>query len=112
MAGTLEISDDLCWMPAGWLYDNVLERLASKVKDKDASLASLLLQSRTNENGGYCDLRGCGPDRLLMLIQAADDAYAQVEHNGPSSFHDPSSYPGFLEQFRSLREMLRGGQQK
>ena len=112
MAGTLEISDDLCWMPAGWVYDNVLERLASNVKDKDASLASLLLQSRTGENGGYCDLRGCAANELLMLEQAAADAYAQVKREGPSPFHDPSSYPGFLEQFRTLREMLRGRRQK
>src|SRR2546423_5269671 len=98
MAGTLEISDDLCWMPAGWVYDNVLERIAFTLKDKDAALASLLLQSRIDENGGYCDLRECCANRFLLLVQAADDAYAQVEREGPTPFHDPSFYPGFLEQ--------------
>jgi len=45
MAGTLEISDDLCWMPAGWVYDNVLERIAFTLKDKDAALASAVSSS-------------------------------------------------------------------
>lgn len=112
MAGTLEISDELCWMPAGWVYDNVLERMASFLKDKDASLAAILLQSRTEENGGYCDLRMSDASRFLKLVQAADDAYAQIESEGASSFHDPASYPGFVDQFRKLREMLHARQQK
>lgn len=112
MAGTLEISGDLCWMPAGWVYDNVLERMASFLKDKDASLSDMLLQSRTDENGGYIDLRICDANRLTALVQAADGAYAQVESEGASSFYDPTSYPGFLDQFRKLLEMLHDGQQK
>lgn len=112
MAGTLEISDELCWMPAGWVYDNVLERMASSLKDNDVSLAGILLQSRTDENGGHCDLRMCDASQFLKLVQAADDAYAQVESEGAGSFHDPASYPGFVDQFRRLREMLYARQQK
>jgi hypothetical protein len=112
VAGTLEITDELCWMPAGWVYDNVLERLAMVLKASSPSLSTTLLQSRTHENGGYLDLRGCGTHHLSSLVQAADQAYAQVENEGANSFDDPAFYPGFMEQFQQLREMLRGAQRQ
>ena len=108
MAGTLEISEELCWMPAGWVYDNVLERMALALKEEDAMLAGLLLQSRRDENGGYCDLRMIGEGQLLKLSKAADDVYLQVEAEGATAFHDPSSYPGFVDQLLKLRQMFRG----
>lgn len=112
MAGTLEISDESCWMPAGWVYDTVLERLASVLKAKDSALADVLLESRTGENGGYCDLRMCDATRLSKLVQAAEDAYAEIESEGPNSFHDPTFYRGFVDQFRKLRTMLHSEEQK
>jgi hypothetical protein len=30
MAGTLEVTEELCWMPAGWVFDTVLERMAAR----------------------------------------------------------------------------------
>lgn len=112
MAGTLEISDDLCWMPAGWVYDSVLERIAFFLTEKDASLATLLLQSTRDANGGYADLRSCDATQLSKLAQAADAAFAQVGREGPMSFHDPTAYAGFVDQFRKLLEMLHARQQK
>lgn len=106
MAGTLEISEDLCWMPAGWVYDNMLERMALVLNGEDAMLANMLLQSRTDDNGGYCDLRMMDGGQLLRLAKAADDVCLQIEAEGASSFHDPSSYPGFVDQLRQLRQML------
>jgi len=46
MAGTLEVREDLCWMPAGWGFDHVLERIAEVLYPQDAALAERLLASR------------------------------------------------------------------
>jgi hypothetical protein len=112
MAGTLEISDQLCWMPAGWVYDNTLERLASFLEHGDPALADLFLRSRTHENGGHCDIRMCDWHRLSKLIQAANDAYTTTQYDGTNSFSDPSAYQGFMDQFQELREMLLTRQRK
>ena len=41
MAGTLEVTEDLCWMSAGWVFDHVLERIAEMLYPQDAALAEL-----------------------------------------------------------------------
>lgn len=112
MAGTLEISDCPCWTPAGWVYDNALERIASFLSRDDSTLADSLLSSRTDENGGYCDIREYDEDRLLKLIQAADAAFMNAESEGAESFYDPSSHQGFMDRFQELREMLRARQRE
>jgi hypothetical protein len=112
MSGTLEISDELCWTPAGWIYDNVLERIATSIKDKNESLSVLLLESRTDANGGYLDLRTCDGNQFSAVVRGANDAFAQVEREGANSFFDASFFPGFLDQFRRLREMLGTVQHK
>ena len=45
MAGTLQIRDEATWMPAGWIFDGVLQIVADKLKTEEASLARTLLVS-------------------------------------------------------------------
>jgi hypothetical protein len=112
MAGTLVITEELDWLPAGWVYDNVLKGMASALSSSEPDLARRLLDSRTESNGGFLDLRECDPVTLSALIQAADDAYQAFEARGATSFRDPKFYPGFMNQFRLLREKLRAGYAK
>jgi hypothetical protein len=107
MAGTLVVSEGLCWMPAGWVFDNVLERMSAALIGNDDALSLKLLCSTTQENGGYLDLRSCGASQISKLIQAADDTYAKAEREGPDSFYDSTFYPGFMNQLQYLIEMLR-----
>jgi hypothetical protein len=107
MAGTLVITDDLFWAPAGWVYDNVLGAMASVLSADDPDLSERLLSSRTEANGGYLNLRNAPLATLVKLIRAADTAYEGFEVRGADSFHDPTFFPGFMEQFRNLRDTLR-----
>ena len=77
MAGTLEVTDDLCWMPAGWVFDTVLERLASELHSPAPELAAQLLAARTEANGGYLDLRASDLGTLDLLLTAADTAFGR-----------------------------------
>jgi hypothetical protein len=106
MAGTIQLSEDIVWMPAGWVYDGVLDLIAAELATQDASLASTLLASRTTD-GGFCDLRQFDPSRLRLLVSAAERAYERLEAEGPGSFNDPSFYPGFVNQFGQLNSILR-----
>lgn len=107
MSGTLELSDELCWMPAGWVYDNVLERLAAELQTEKRSLSRTLLQAKTEENGGYLDLRGSRKDELIALGDAIEKVCAGIESEGPGAFFEPAYYEGFISQVRELRGMVR-----
>jgi hypothetical protein len=110
MAGTLEITETLCWMPAGWVYDNVLRDLATSLQAANSPLSCLLLSSITEENGGYCDLRDCEGVQLRQLICAARTTYSSTAQKGPDAFGDPRFYAGYMEQFQQLIEMLEAKQ--
>ncbi len=49
MAGTLEVTEELCWMPAGWVFDTVLERMAAMLHTQEPALAARLRAARTKD---------------------------------------------------------------
>jgi hypothetical protein len=111
MAGTLEVTEDLCWMPAGWVFDNVLERIAEVLYPQDSTLAELLLASRTDANGGYLDLRDVNLETLSLLLETADIAYDCLARAGVQECASQEFYAGLLTQFQTLCDMLRTAQQ-
>ena len=111
MAGTLEVTEDLCWMPAGWVFDNVLERIADVLYPQDSTLAELLLASRTEANGGYLDLRDVNLETLGLLVETANIAHSCLARAGVQEGVSPEFYAGLLTQFQELCNMLRTAQQ-
>lgn len=110
MAGTLEVTEELCWMPAGWVFDTVLERMAAELHTQAAELADDLLAARTEANGGYLDLRDMDWRTLEMLIKAADIAYERIKQEGVEGVKAPEFHEGLLLQFQQFRDMLDAGQ--
>jgi hypothetical protein len=111
MAGTLEVTEELCWMPAGWVFDTVLERMAAVLHTQEPALAERLLAARTEANGGYLDLRDLDLETLVLLFNAADSAYCHLKREGAQGFMAPEFYEGLLKQFQQLRDMLHAGRQ-
>ena len=109
MAGTLEVTEELCWMPAGWVFDTVLERLAVELRSQNAELAEQLLAARTEANGGYLDLRDMDRETLGLLVKAADIAYGRIKQEGAQGVTAPEFYEGLLQQVQQFRDMLRAG---
>ena len=107
MAGTVEITNDLCWMTQNWIHDNTLEVMAAILKPNEAALATRLLEARTFENGGYLDLRPYDKETLATLSRAADAAQKTFEREGARTFYAPEAYPGFMKRVEELKEMLR-----
>ena len=110
MAGTLEVTEELCWMPAGWVFDTVLERMAAVLHPQEPALAERLLAARTEANGGYLDLRDMDLETLVLLFNAADRAYGRIKGEGAQGFAAPEFYEGLIMQFQQLRDMLHAGQ--
>ena len=109
MAGTLEVTEELCWMPAGWVFDTVLERMAAVLHSQEPVLAERLLTARTEANGGYLDLRDLERETLALLLNAADSAYSHLKREGAQAFAAPAFYEGLLMQLQQLRDMLQAG---
>jgi hypothetical protein len=102
MAGTLEIRDDLCWMPAGWVFDNLLERAAQA----EPELKEALLGALTEGGAGYLDMRGWSPTRVRRLKSAVRQVRDEVERGGAGAFANPQFFPGFLRQVDELLDLL------
>jgi hypothetical protein len=109
MAGTLEVTEELCWMPAGWVFDTVLERMAAVLHTQEPALAARLLAARTEANGGYLDLRDIDLETWVLLFNAAENAYSRLKQEGAQGFATPAFYEGLLTQFQQLRDMLQAG---
>ena len=106
MAGTLRINDNAVWMPAGWIYDGVLELIATELANQDRILAEALREART-EAKGYHDLRTLDNARFLLVLNATERVFARTASQGAQSFNDPSFYPGFIKHFDKLRTLLK-----
>ncbi len=106
MSGTLVIKEKIAWMPAGWVYDGVLELIAEAVDDRHPELRRFLTEARTDYRG-YGDVRKLSSEEFSMLLAAAGQAYSEAAAAGPSSFHDPKGYGPFVKHFGALIELLR-----
>lgn len=111
MAGTLEVTEELCWMPAGWVFDTVLERMAAVLHPQAPALAARLLAARTEANGGYLDLRDIDPDTLVLLVHAVERAYGCLKEERTQGDAVPTFAEGLLTQLQQLRDLLQAGQQ-
>ena len=110
MAGTLEVTEELCWMPAGWVFDTVLERMAVVLHSQEPALAARLLAARREANGGYLDLRDIDLETLVLLLNAAYSAYGSIAGEGAQVCAAPAFSVGLLAQLQPLRDILHAGQ--
>lgn len=70
MSGTMEISDEATWMPASWLYNEVVSALADGVETIDPALAQELRAGRTEVSIGYVDLSQASGQTYEALVDA------------------------------------------
>jgi hypothetical protein len=109
MAGTLEVTEEICWMPAGWVFDTVLERMAAVLHPQEPALAARLLAARTEANGGYLDLRDSDLETLVLLLHAAESACGRLKREGTQGDANPAFAEGLLAQLQQLRDLLHAG---
>jgi len=107
MAGTLIINPSADWLPAGWLFDEVLESIASEVASTQLDLARSLRAARTDAGSGYIDMTGWSAARMAAVVDAATSHLSHTESAGSQAFHDPEFFPGYLAQVDDLISKLR-----
>ena len=103
----MHVRENVVWMPAGWVFENVLELVAAKLRVDDPLLGETFLEARPYVGIGSLDLSMLDEGQFRLVIQAAETAYEQVVQEGPGAFHDPSFYPAFAERFSEWKALLR-----
>ena len=93
-------------MPAGWVYDNALERIAERIGERAPELQQRLLASLTDVNGGYLDLQQCDATVLRTIEAGLRWVIAQTISAGPTAMHAPSFYDGYVQQLREFHSLL------
>ena len=106
MSGTMALTEDLCWMPPGWFYDPILERMATRLAKSHPELHDTLLISRTFINGGFLDLRKADINILQTLLAAARETEAEFVAGGAKSVAFPEAFDGFMKRLAELVAML------
>jgi hypothetical protein len=106
VAGTLDVNETNCWMPAGWVFDAVLESVAVELESSDPAFAKQWIRASTEGGTGYLDLRPVERGRFELAVAAVERVLAKAEEEGPERFAQPEFFGGFIKQLKSLNAML------
>ena len=101
----LQVNERTAWTPAGWIFNNVLERVALRVESEDPALAETILAA-LGPDPGHLDLCLAPPDRLQVVTRAAEEVCRKVETMGPSIFPDQSFFSLFMAELHQLLQLL------
>lgn len=104
MSGMVAKSSGEAWTVASWTYRHMV-RLVLEHLDRNDPLVERLIEA---ERSGLLmlDLRSVSSSELERFRRALTAAYADAASAGPSSFGTPEFYPGFMDRFRELLELL------
>ncbi|KAA0135389.1 hypothetical protein FYZ48_18950 [Gimesia chilikensis] len=106
MAGTLVLSQDLCWMPAGWIYDAALEHLAVLLNEQDEKLSELFRNSLMEVNGGFLSLEEAPIADLKLIENALGTMIEMVKTAGPDAMFYPKFFDGYVNHLEELGRLL------
>src|SRR5258706_6690587 len=106
MSGTISINERDVWMPSGWIYDGVLERLSDVLRDKVPVLSRMLEAAISEHAVAYLDLRDLDAKEMAILLVALSKVKERVLKGGAEAFHDASFFPGFVARIDELLSML------
>lgn len=105
MAGTLQVNERAAWIPAGWIFNNVLERVAARIENDDPVLAETVLEA-LGPNPGHLDLCASPADRLQLITHAAEEVRRRAIEAGPKAFHDVAFFEPYMEELQNLLQVL------
>lgn len=105
MAGLIRVNENKSWSTAGWVFDHVLRQSIPYVPVDEQRLLSALGKGMI-EGVGYINLSALPPADKQVFLRALRDGLRHAEECGRSAFGDPAFYPGFIDQFGELINML------
>ena len=105
MAGLIEVNKDKVWSVAGWVFDHVLRQTLPHIPAGSQELSSVLRGATVNRLN-YVDAGRFTTAEKRVLLGALRDGLRDTEEGGSGAFGDPAFYPGFIDRFKELIDLL------
>ena len=107
MAGDIVVNEGKFWAVAGWVFRNVIEDTLPHIPQAgNDDLLQAIEQGFGEGKQEYVVLAGVPVGEKRNFLAALEQAYRERELLGSSVFGDPSFYPGYMDRFRELIEMV------
>lgn len=108
MAGLIRIDENKAWSAAGWAFDHVLRITRKHLPEAESSNILKLIDHAEIPGVNYLSLKTLTASEVQTFHKALKSAYQEMLSAGPESFREPTFYPGFMECFRELLELMPG----
>jgi hypothetical protein len=107
MSGHIEINESKSWIVAGWVFRNVIEDTLPYIpKESSRNLLRAIDGGFGEGKLEYIDLAPIPIREKEVFLSALREAIKERETKGSAVFRDPSYYPGYIERFKEIIEMV------
>src|SRR5688572_10553825 len=100
------LRDDASWIVAGWASRNAAEIVRRFLTESECQGVLERLTDMDLYPGSLADFASASPADMRRLHRAVVQGFAAAEAEGPSGWHEPEFFPGFLARFRELVELI------
>lgn len=105
MAGLISVNKQKTWSAANWVFDHIL-RVSRKHLPTEGSARIVELIENIVPGLNSLSLEDLSPEEMKIFREALEAAYQEVLSAGKESFGEPEFYPGFMQRFEELLEMV------
>lgn len=105
MAGLISVNKQKTWSAANWVFDHIL-RVSRKHLPREGSARILELIDNIVPGLNSLSLEALSPEEMKIFRKALEDAYQEILTSGKQSFGEPEFYPGFVQRFEELLELV------
>ena len=105
MAVIIKVNKQKTWSDASWVFNNIL-RVSRKHLPIEGSARILELIDNITPGLNSLSLEDLSPEEMKLFREALKGAYHEMLTSGRQSFGEPEFYPGFMQRFEELLEMV------
>ena len=105
MAGLISVNKEKTWSAASWVFDHIL-RVSRKHLPIEGSARIVGLIDDIVPGLNSLSLEDLSPEEMKIFRKALEDAYQEILTSGRESFAEPEFYPGFMQRFEELLDMV------
>jgi hypothetical protein len=107
MAGDFKVNEGKLWLVAGWVFRNVIEDTLPHIPQAgNENLLRAIDEGFGEGKPEYVSLVSVPVGEKRTFLEALERAFRERELKGSEVFGDPSFYPGYMERFRALIDMV------
>lgn len=104
MGATLNVRDQVVWMPRIIEFEQALEYIAEELQASDPTMADML--RAPIDRDAFLDLSSLDADQFRKVLSATQQAYKRAVEIEPARRADPQSYFGFMYRFSQLKALM------